>query len=139
MMPDEGVAVYLKALCFGVIDQGVGSGPVVRAGAGEEGLHLHLVLCRKAAEDPLDDPRMRRRRKTPGLKRHADRIRRDGFQPGVFRNRRRFRLLGRGVPVIASEPGSFLAALEAAGLTPVDDNLPADLSTNPQNMEGYGG
>ena len=39
---------------------------------------------------------------------------------------------------IVAEPGSFLAALEAAGLTPVDDNLPADLSTNPKYMEGYG-
>ncbi|MCH8962381.1 MAG: hypothetical protein IH820_13960 [Bacteroidetes bacterium] len=39
---------------------------------------------------------------------------------------------------IVAEPGSFLAALEAAGLTPVDDNLPADLSTNPTYMEGYG-
>ncbi len=39
---------------------------------------------------------------------------------------------------IVAEPGSFLATLEAAGLTPVDDNLPADLSTNPTYMEGYG-
>ena len=39
---------------------------------------------------------------------------------------------------IVAEPGSFLAVLEAAGLTPVDDNLPADLSTNPKYMEGYG-
>ncbi len=39
---------------------------------------------------------------------------------------------------IVAEPGSFLATLEAAGLTPVDDNLPADLSTNPKYMEAYG-
>lgn len=39
---------------------------------------------------------------------------------------------------LVAEPGSFLAALEAAGLTPVDDHLPADLSTNPTYMEGYG-
>ncbi len=39
---------------------------------------------------------------------------------------------------IVAEPGSFLAVLEAAGLTPVDDKLPADLSTNPKYMEGYG-
>ena len=39
---------------------------------------------------------------------------------------------------IVAEPGSFLAALEAEGLTPVDDSLPADLSTNPKYMEGYG-
>ncbi len=39
---------------------------------------------------------------------------------------------------IVAEPDSFLAALEAAGLTPVDDTLPPDLSTNPKYMEGYG-
>ena len=39
---------------------------------------------------------------------------------------------------IVAEPGSFLAALEEKGLTPVDDNLPADLSMNPKYMEGYG-
>jgi len=39
---------------------------------------------------------------------------------------------------MVAEPGSFLAALEAEGLTPVDDTLPADLSTNPKYMEGYG-
>ena len=39
---------------------------------------------------------------------------------------------------IVAELGSFLAALEAKGLTPVDDNLPADVSTNPKYMEGYG-
>ena len=39
---------------------------------------------------------------------------------------------------IVAEPDSFLAALEAAGLTPVDDILPPDLSTNPKYMEGYG-
>ncbi len=39
---------------------------------------------------------------------------------------------------IVAEPGSFLAALEAEGLTPIDDTLPADLSTNPTYREGYG-
>ena len=39
---------------------------------------------------------------------------------------------------MVAEPGSFLAALEAEGLTPVDDRRPADLSTNPKYMEGYG-
>ena len=40
---------------------------------------------------------------------------------------------------IVAEPGSFLAALEAAGFTPIDDNLPADLPANPEYMDGYGG